>query len=287
MHKYGWLSLPVILLCIAAVAMLPADNRSYAVDHKVQLVRPTDPSFESQLGSAFPGLLSSKTYQHVRPMLVLVSNLGAHHVMAFVVRWQITHKDGSASILQEGVMQEASNPVALSGQWTVLAPGRSQLVSPSFHWSEDSYTSVVAEHGVESYLRSVPTVDSDTIQPVIDGVAFDDATFIGSNESRLLERLTMERNGQRDEGLSLVRMIKEGKSNEEIRDLLKLHVYEGIASRGINTNEAFYTGARGREALRFQPLLLSGGRQDLLLRAAEKLAASPRLDLQRKEWYFE
>jgi hypothetical protein len=266
--------LPRLLLAVcigssilAPVALAVAPQGNVPTGHEVQLIEPTTAASVAaiQVDAALPGLRASQALRRGGLLISVVRNSSSHGILAFVVNWRVTHADGSVSLFQQAAMSEPESGGALSGQRVVVAPGETHVVSPSLHWSEGAYRALVASDHLEMELKWRPalTQSSDAVSATLDAVVFDDGTFLGPNQSHLFERFRLERKAQRDELKRVAQLLKDGRSDDDIRLALETQVLQG-RSVAHPIGPDLYAAALGRQALRLLVLLDNYGRDQLI-----------------------
>jgi len=258
------------------------------------LLRPEDPGFDAALDIKFPGMRSVPGFQTIKPLLVIFENESSHDLMAFVVQWTITNQDGSTTKTLLPVMHEprghwepSGDKAILTGQKRVLHSKETELISPFFHWSASQFSGLLSVHAVEitvsDSLRKPLMLQSQmqhNFDAALDAVIYDDGLFVGGNESKLFERYMAEQLIQRDEGISIFKLIRNGTSDSEIASKLSQQIQKGNASTGTD-NLSLYDAARGRTARRLLAELQSSRGRDGLQTMAARLARAQVTRLRR------
>lgn len=251
-------------------------NRTQPDSHILRLLAPADPQFDSVLDAAYPSLRSTFPFQELKPNTVLVSNESEQSVHAFVVKWTLQAAGGLPAVTYTPYFKSAGRDRLVTGG-VVLAPKEVRLLSPSFAFLKGQSLNAFSAQ-IRSNIR-VASVDA-VVSGSIDGVLFQDGTFVGPDEARLQDHFECERNGQHDEGYSMTLAIRKQLSDDEIVAKLNEHIQKGWTSRAGTDRESLYYVARGNEAQLLLQLLKQAGRAKFE-QVVSQLAKMPRTQLRK------
>jgi hypothetical protein len=259
---------------IALLAGVSAESLAQsAAGYELRLLQPGSAAFDKLLNNAPSSLPVPRIAQSARLQGALLINDSAHQIVAFAVRWRVVHKDGSVTESQQAVASEPEGGDVLTGRRPLLTPGEHAFVVPGVQWTKDL--------GQVSAVAALPSTAApgEAVAAALDCVLFDDGTFVGPNQSRLFERVLIERKGQFDEAAFIAQLLAEGKSDQAIRLALEGHIQRGRAV-ATEMKRDFYHAARGRHALRMAVILESDGRETLQAFTSRVALARSRIDEQ-------
>jgi hypothetical protein len=230
-------------------------------------------------------------YATVKPLLAMVHNNTLRVVKAYVVKWTITNADGSTATEYLPVLSEPGPGQArLTGERTVLGHGGSgfetALVSPYFNWPQRGFAGLVQGNAVMISFQAArlkplaSNIQSATrVQTTLDGVIFGDGVFVGPDTSGLYERFQASQQAEVDEAGWLLNQLSAGLTDQQLRDSLSGHIYQGRNSTGTDP-ASLYAAAQGEEASRLLSIFEQGG-QTALQAIATRLANAKRLTLRK------
>ena len=292
------LILAVILAGLAPAAVLaqaqakPYGPNSMAVGHSVVVIGPDSRNFEGTLENDFPGVTDVNYFEAIRPLLAIVKNHTLRVVKAYAVKWAITNADGSTTTEYLSVVsQPAPGEAQLTGDRTVLGHVGSgyetELVSPYFNWPQSRFpglvqvNAVIASFQAASRKSLASNIQSATgIQTTLDGAIFGDGVFVGPDTSGLYERFQASQQAEVDEAGWVLNQLGAGLTDQQLRDSLSEHIYQGRNSTGTDPT-SLYGAARGEEASRLLSVIEHGG-QSALQAVATRLANAKPLALRKQ-----
>ncbi len=228
------LAAPTLLL--KAATPKSAANAFQQADRKLSLTSGADPGFSAELDSLFPGLSADPVFQKIKPLAILVTHHAGPSVRALTALWTITLPAGtyqtSLFCYSHAGMRSQKRPAKTlaSGQREVLKANQSRLVTPFFTWSPRQYAknpspdwnSLLDQSDVGPFLAS--QLDTATeVTAELDGVVFSDRKLLGPDTQNLTKRLTVRRNAEHDEALSILKKVKAGASAQDIENVLIAH----------------------------------------------------------------
>src|SRR5262245_7368912 len=187
-----------------------------AAGHEVRLLQPGSTAFDELLQKTpskqpLPQIIRSAGLQGA-----LLINDSALRIVAYAIRWRVTHNDGSATESYQSLASEPNThgDIALTGLKALLKPGEYMFVTPGVHRTSDL--------GQLPLVARFPSgaAPGDQVKGILDSVVFSDGTFSGPNESRLFDRLLAERKGQIDESASIAKLIADGQPDNMVRQSL-------------------------------------------------------------------
>lgn len=173
-------------------------NKRDLPQHGVHIITPVDPSFDATVLKHF----KNKSRETLEPLSVFIQNSGARMVVAYALTWQFAKKDGKVISKTVGY----SEPGILMGDeipkdpafkhTTAIEPGEvkcftwnSQIKQEAFETPGTSDKSALhqspdTQPDESSALRAMLASElsqATDLTVSLDGVVFDDGTFVGSN----------------------------------------------------------------------------------------------------------
>lgn len=257
----------------AAPASRPSTTAAEPDDHILRLVKSTDSDFDSLLDSEYPDLRTTPGFDQVRSKVVIVQNQSLHAVHAFVMKWTVQEAGGSPQVIFTPYMKTPTPDHVLTGG-RVLGGNEITVLSPWFALSKSQFRGGQGKNrSAHAFLNANArgaAKDNTLVNSSIDSVVFGDRRIVGADEAKMLDHFECERNGQHDEGVSIVRAIKDGATDQQINDKLNAHIQKGRSMSGGTDRESLYFSARGSEAQMLLQVFKQGGK-DKLEKTANKV----------------
>ena len=260
---------PCLTLILILALSLTAFAQKGVVHLRVQqtasqsltLVKPTDPDFESTLDSYFPGLSLEDGYQQaIRPFLVILRNDSGLPAAAYAITWTARYESGWVRPLRNMFV---NRPLMLRLAMTYIPPEGVRLISPLFNVTPNEYGShpnFAQMYPAENYPSSNELA---SVDPNVDGVVYNDGTFIGADTTHILQRYVMARFADRDEALAALNLITSSTAPQlmvaqQLQETLDQQIQLGgrVSKR---TLLARYVRARDRSAQDVQRILSDRG----------------------------
>lgn len=256
----------------------------------VVIVSPADASFD-ELATA---LLKGATDEEIgllKPLSVIVKNQGARRVVAHTIVWQCRGANGeqrsfkkvyaNSEALTEG--EEAVEALLDAGRHEMIEPGGAHLFSLLPSSAGDAGTERESQREARQKFSSELLARYPEITVSIDGVFFDDGTFVGPDTTRFFEKMRAQVDAKLDLVTGISEKVKLGKPHHEI-----IKDVEGVAAL-----PAVSTPSEARSAEEqykfwkklFATQFLSSGRaqgNDRAVAAALRTARKPRKHLRKK-----
>src|ERR1051325_11385567 len=240
-----------------------------AEPHTLRVLTSSDPDFNSSLDREYPGLRQLPEFRDLQSKVVLVQNQSSRQIHAFVMKWT-TQASGEAPAVAYSPYMKTPKPDHVLTGGVTLAANETILLSPWLTLSKSLHASMKGTNGPQSalaaFLRasvSGPAKDVKLVSGSVDSAVVSDSTIIGPDEAKLLDHFECERNGQHDEGVSIMRALRAKASDQEITDKLNEHIQRGQVLRGNADRESLYRSARATEAQMLLQILQQGGRAKL------------------------
>ena len=223
-----------VLVCLIASTLFLWMNREVKAvsvqinvkdlpEYGLKLIPPTDPSFQEKLSSTLEAKKGYSLEESLKHYSVLFENKGTKTVVGYRLTWEMTKADGTVSLRQGGGV----NPGALMGKRQQLQnheldgrfavkPNSMAFVSLVGAMSLDGGTGLGVFAGgltdqaaIDEFLRTKDTRllvnaaiadlrNFTTITVSIDGVFFEDGTFVGPDATGLFANVEAELNAKRD-----------------------------------------------------------------------------------------
>jgi hypothetical protein len=203
-----------------------------ALDREVQLTSAGDPTFFAKIESLFPGLTSDPNFKVIAPLTAILEHVKGSAVRAHSICWSLATPSGN---FETPVFRYASpwskrkgrrGKTLASAQADLLREGESVLVTPFFDLlpsefaaSPTGWHSLVKPSEPGAFLLS-QAVAGATVSITFDAVIFKDRKFMGPDKYRLSRRVAASRNGEHDEARAILKLLKAGLSNEQIRSAI-------------------------------------------------------------------
>jgi len=192
-------------------------NKRDFPEHNLSIITPVDPAFEDFAVSYFRGK-SDTSFETLKPFSIFVKNSGEKSVVAYALVWQAVRLDGK---IRTNTIAYAEPDVLMGNQipndprfkhTQTIEPNAVKCVS----WSGSIAATEASLGGTDSSQppRGQATRDSNTatirsqldtdllqasdITVSLDGVFFDDGTFVGPNVSGFFERIQAMVNAKLD-----------------------------------------------------------------------------------------
>lgn len=222
------------------------------------LIKPTDPDFEGMLDTYYPGISDQEGYQNsIRPFLVIVRNDTSELAIAYAITWTANYTDRAVRPLRATFVNRA-----LMDPWaaTYLPPGGIRLIGPMFNLTSKRY------EGYHSFAQmypasSFPSAGLSSVNVKVDGVVYEDGSFIGPDTTQIFERYVMARFAVRDEALSALNLIHSSTAPQlTVAQQLQQSLNQEMQRDGRATQRtllALYVQARARSAQDLLDILAS------------------------------
>jgi len=253
----------------AATASKPSTIAAQPDDHVLRLVKSTDSDFDAMLDSEYPDLRTTPGFDQVRSKVVIVQNQSPHAIHAFVMKWTVQEAGGSPQVIFTPYMKTPTPDHVLTGG-RVLGANEITVLSPWFALSKSQFRGGQGKnrsaHASASFLNANgrgAAKDNTLVNSSVDSVVFGDRRIVGADEAKMLDHFECERNGQHDEGVSIMRAIKDGATDQQINDKLNAHIQKGRSTSGGTDRESLYFSARGSEAQMLLQVFKQGGKARL------------------------
>jgi hypothetical protein len=268
-----WIGLTVSLLASReARAVIVQLNVRGLSEHGVELIPPTDPSFEA----SFADLLNSKPNpiaNALRPYSVVVENKGGKTVVGYRLKWEAIGPDGRVVVREAGgvmsgllMSQKRSESASssFSGGYVINA-GSKTLVSPagtlgeldsgtiggyavgsSEHADIDRLRELVAQKGASSLpdlvLEDLRKLSAITVS--IDGIFFEDGTFVGPDTTGFFEDIEADISAKRDLFEEIAFVVARNQSLDRLFSDIEQIAKTPIPDRKLNRADVYVISKR-------------------------------------------
>jgi hypothetical protein len=251
--------LAVFIVCVSLIAFTTrpaeAEITMHVVDfpqYGITIITPQNTLFNSLLNTWLQGAPPPSWLQTVRPYSIFVRNTTNRKVAGLAVRWQITYSNGKVfnysaqSIILRGLMDRGAGTGQADTTELIDAGQASYQILPPVHippiggqsplqgtMEGDFYAGNDQNHGqVDDAART----DNDTairdflvaklqnatdITVVIEGVFFDNGTYIGVNSTQFFEKIRAQRDGNNDLLRKIATMLSQNYTYTQIYDYLQ------------------------------------------------------------------
>ncbi len=232
-------------------------------EHGVSLIVPSDPSFGNLQAK-------SKSTSIHDPYSVLLKNTGTRAVVGYSFKWQCFDDRGETSdrnlsndrnlnkmvswVFLHG--EESDRKEALDRSEEIVKPHSIWLISSegearSTAWSGDAVASSKTQLDESSEVKTIPGCVS--IRVTVDGIFFEDGTFIGSDTNGLFASVESEMAARYEILRGIQNDLKSGKKADEIfKELEKIRDGEDIRLGALPTADqrrAFFRNLFAKDVL--------------------------------------
>jgi hypothetical protein len=213
----------------------------------LHIITSTDPAFEATVANYFKGT-SNKRLERLKPGFVFIKNAGDKMVVAYALTWKFVNQDGKVVAKTVGY----SEPGILMGDEKGPGFKHTTAIEPNtvrcFSWNsqikqDDVETSRGLDKSSVTQSENTQTDDSSAIRALLsselsqatdltvslDGVVFDDGTFIGSNLT-FFQQLQAAVNAKVDLLREVALASKQGKIDQAL---------ESIAAKSLEPDVVF------------------------------------------------
>lgn len=258
----AWLSSMLILVLGSSTMAFGQKGVPHLVvrqtaSQSLTLIKPTDQDFDNTLNTYFPGLSLENGYKEaIKPFLVIVKNDTALPAAAYALQWTQYYADGSvrslpATFVNRHLMQSVAT--------TYIMPQGIRLISPLFNVTPKDYQWYQSFGEMFPASHFPPLNGATSVDVSLDGVVYNDGTFIGPDKRHILQRHVMARFAERDEVLGALSLINSSKAPQfivagQLQQILDQQVQWKNKAYQF-TLLARYVRARGRSAEDLQRIL--------------------------------
>ena len=234
----------VLITGICAVGAAIASDQQLAggqstsatgADRQLQFVTSLDSSFSAEVEALFPGLTTDPRFLTIAPLCGLLKHRSGPAVRAYSIAYSVTSGSGVYEtalyhIAAPGSRRKGKHGRTIaSGQADVLAAGTSRLVTPFFTLSPRAYRQsatnwyqAVSAKAPSSFLAS-QLVEGSQVRVALDAAVFKDRKVLGPDVHRLAKLLRCRRNGEHDEAVAILHMLRSGATDSEVQEALYQH----------------------------------------------------------------
>lgn len=169
-------------------------------EHGLRIIDPTNPSFDAMASEHAAGVLS-------RTFSVFINNSGQRAVVAYKIKWELLRSDGrilthtesfaEPGLLMGRALSAEANPQSDDGGYA-LRPNTSRLVSWATPMAQESAPAPSQETDEALKQLSTHLLSATALTVSIDGVFFEDGTFVGENTTGYFEQIEAQVKARRD-----------------------------------------------------------------------------------------
>jgi len=192
-------------------------------EHGLSIIGPADPSFNKIVMSLTQGKQNA-VIGALRPYSVFIKNTGSKTVVAYTLKWEILKADGTAKVQTRDyiTLWKLMGITSSDKDGYMLEPNSAIFVSPANieplkasktrDLNEDSLTP-----DMTAYLDklSMELAQCINITVELDGVFFEDGTFVGQDSTEFFAKVEAKRNAKRDLILEIKQELRRGKTKQE------------------------------------------------------------------------
>ncbi|MEN3334624.1 MAG: hypothetical protein V7641_3989 [Blastocatellia bacterium] len=265
-------------------------------EHGLTLIAPTDTSFEGKL-SAMLGNKPNPLAEGLRSYSVLIENRGKKTIVGYRLKWEMIKADGTVSVRQAGgvnvgdligkAQPELENPSRSSG--FAVKSGSTAFVSPAGSLSEgDSgtitgYATGSADSAVLDQVRQnakdkrFPSLvdhvmadikDYKSFTVSLDGVFYEDGTFVGPDTTGFFASVETCVNAKRDLLEEIAFAVQHNRSMDEIFNYVEELASTALPVGKLNQGNLYniYKRMDAEEMLRMRTAMSSQKAVEMSLR---------------------
>jgi hypothetical protein len=256
-------------------------------EHKLILIGPSDPSFNGQVSAFLKGNHNAMV-EATKPFSVFLKNTGNKAIVAYWLKWEKIRADGT--IVTSGM--GGSNPTALmegrepglehlvTSSGYVIKPGSMHFVSPIISINEEQSGGIgaitVSAENSSELDKLQKAAENNNIDPMldlvseelksctsitisIDGVFFEDGTFVGPNTTNFFEGVQGIVDAKRDLLQEIAFAIEHKQTPEEIFSMIEQltnsqNTYTSTNATSTN-HYNFYKKMYAKEVLQMRKVL--------------------------------
>ena len=227
------------------------------------IIAPSDPAFDALSAPLLRGT-SSSVIEALRPYSVFVKNRNAKTVVACLLKWEMVRPNGTVKIETTGfvtlwrLMNQGASGI---GEYSIK-PEAAWFFSPSSIDINQDPSMAEAQVNPPSLEPSQERMQTEYLRKLterlrqyasitvsVDGVFFDDGTFIGPNSTHFFEMVEASRNARRDLFRGVGLEINKGRHLDEIfKSLEELARQSEVKLNQDSTSADFYSHYKKRVA---------------------------------------
>ena len=165
-------------------------NTRELAEHGIQIITPANPSFEETSAKYF----GDKRPPMLQPFAVFIKNSSSRLVVAYALTWELNDEDGqnvkthTVSYAEPGILMGDEIPIGMK-HTTAIEPGNVRCFSVDSKIERDE---VESDDASSKQLRNIIAAHLARATDVIvslDGVIFDDGSFIGPNRTAFIDQM--------------------------------------------------------------------------------------------------
>jgi len=269
-------------------------------EYGLKLIAPTDPTFDGKLSTLLRNHPNSVA-EESKPYSVLLENTGKKTVVGYRLRWDLIKADGTVSMRQAGgvnmgaFMDEArpglENPSLSSG--FAIGPRAMAFVSPAGSLGENDnggmtgYASGSKDRAALDRLRQsakdkrypsladvvIADIQNCTSMTVsLDGVFFEDGTFVGPDTTEFFVMVEARVNARRDLMQEIAFAVERKRSMDAIFDYINEVASSPLPVQKMNQGDLYnlFKRSDAEEMLRMKAALSSQKAVGMALQQSRK-----------------
>lgn len=212
-------------------------------DRGLSIVSPSDPTYMQLVSELLQGK-SDPLVQTLAPYSIFVKNNSDHAVVACILKWQMVTSSGKTLLWK----MDYTNFQPLMGkdisevkEGFTIRPGRNWFFTPSYlNFEQEPIES--RPEALEDLNRILTQLQKFvSISVSLDGVFFEDGSFVGPDTTEFFAQTQAKRDGRRDAFLEIVNEKKSGKTDAEIFKSVEKMSNEKINARATTPADFYKT----------------------------------------------
>jgi hypothetical protein len=217
-------------------------------EHSLYITTPTDPSFDDMVSTYAKGQANA-TNDLSKSFSVFISNFSTRAVVAYRIKWELLRSDGkllmhTESYSEPGLLMGRSlgeSNSQLDEDSNVIRPNASKLVSWVTSMALNNATD--SSHEPDAALNQLKThfLSATALTVSIDGIFFEDGTFVGQNTTGYYEQIEAQIKARRDLVDSIRLAVKKrGEIDEVFSSIERASQAEDVRVNYDTTPAEFY-----------------------------------------------
>jgi hypothetical protein len=187
-------------------------------EYGLNIITPASPKFDNLTASRFGK--NNPVINALQPFSALIKNTGKQTVVAYSLKWELTRNDGKVftQIRNYITFWELIGMKGKDDNGDTIRPNSFAFVTPTnLNIPQSAEATSTIDPAVLASINDITRELSEytSITVTLDGVFFDDATYIGADTTGFFAKVEALRNAKRDLYLETVQAINRGDSVQQ------------------------------------------------------------------------
>ncbi|MBA3711803.1 MAG: hypothetical protein H0W76_05040 [Pyrinomonadaceae bacterium] len=263
-------------------------------EHGLKIIGPSDPSYDNVASALFPETQSA-ALQALRPYSVILKNTSDRIIIACRLKWEFTEASGRVKTEPRGFItfgpfmglgaantdpNTNSNIIKSNSTW-LFTPS---IMDVRYMKTDGSVGGNNAARMHAEYLQTLAAklVQYTSITVSLDGVFFDDGTFVGPDETNFFAYVEALQKARHDVFREVESGIKQGKiATELLNHISRLAEAPEVRLSSASTSSDFYNFQRKIVAKEVLKVRKKAGNEQAIKFSVEQIS-KPWLDLRKR-----